>query len=94
MSRCSLIVIAEHSCYSVTSAAAEESRSKFVSRPPTTQTAFGLRLSDRGFTKDRPTNGPHRAKIVYRGIGLDDTVGERLGQVTVLGEEGEEFCPF
>lgn len=59
-----------------------------------TQTAFGLRLTDRGFEKDRPTSGPHRAKIIYKGIGLDDTVRERLSQATLALEGGEGGLPF
>ena len=44
-----------------------------------TQTAFGLRLKERGFTKDTPSGGKNRGKVVYMGIGVDMAVGERLG---------------
>jgi phage/plasmid-associated DNA primase len=46
-----------------------------------TQTKFGLSLTDRGFTKDKPTGGINRNKTVYHGIGLDTTASERLGGV-------------
>ncbi len=35
-----------------------------------TQTAFGARLVERGFAKDRPTSGPNRKKTIYIGLAV------------------------
>lgn len=35
-----------------------------------TQTAFGTRLSDRGFVSGRETSGKHRGRATWTGIGL------------------------
>ncbi len=43
-----------------------------------TQTAFGLKLTDRGFQKGKPTSGLNKNKVVYYGIGVDLVVGEQL----------------
>ena len=52
-----------------------------------TQTAFGLRLTDRGFGKDKPTSGLNRNKVVYNGIRLDVAMTERLGGSSALPSE-------
>ena len=61
-----------------------------------TQTAFGLRLTDRGFDKDKPTGGLNRNKVVYKGIGVDMAVSERLGGAATGPDEpaDDDSIPF